>query len=42
VGYFDELQRATASSKQLDGESLVAMPARYSMRVLGPVPGGYS
>jgi len=42
VGYFDELERAAATSQPLDDESLVAMAARYSMRVLGPVPDGYS
>jgi len=42
VGYFDELQRAAATAEPLDGESLAAMAARYSMRVLGPVPDGYS
>jgi mannose-6-phosphate isomerase-like protein (cupin superfamily) len=42
VGYFDELERAAATSESLDDESLVAMAARYSMRVLGPVPDGYS
>jgi hypothetical protein len=42
VGYFDELERAAATSEPLDDESLVAMAARYSMRVLDPVPDGYS
>lgn len=42
VGYFDELERATATSEPLDDESLVAMAARYSMNVVGPVPDGYS
>lgn len=42
VGYFDELERAAALTEPLDGTSLVSMAARYNMRVLGPVPKGYS
>jgi hypothetical protein len=42
VGYFDELERAAAGSEPLDGESLLAMAARYNIRVAGPVPDGYS
>jgi quercetin dioxygenase-like cupin family protein len=42
VGYFDDLERAAAASATLDDESLVAMAARHHMRVLGPVPEGYS
>jgi mannose-6-phosphate isomerase-like protein (cupin superfamily) len=42
VGYFDDLERAAASADQLDTESLVSMAARHNMRVLGPVPEGYS
>jgi mannose-6-phosphate isomerase-like protein (cupin superfamily) len=42
VGYFDDLERAAAASTPLDGESLVTMAARHNMRVLGPVPEGYS
>jgi quercetin dioxygenase-like cupin family protein len=41
VGYFDELEREAAASEQLDDASLVAIAARYNMRVLGPVPEGY-
>ena len=42
VGYFDDLERAAAQGAPLDDESLVAMAARHKMRVLGPVPEGYS
>jgi quercetin dioxygenase-like cupin family protein len=42
VGYFDELQRAAAASELFDDDSLAQMAARYGMRVLGPVPEGYS
>jgi mannose-6-phosphate isomerase-like protein (cupin superfamily) len=42
VGYFDDLERAAASADPLDDESLVSMAARHNMRVLGPVPEGYS
>jgi mannose-6-phosphate isomerase-like protein (cupin superfamily) len=42
VGYFDDLERAAAASAPLDAESLVSMAARHNMRVLGPVPEGYS
>lgn len=43
VGYFDDLERAAAAaSAPLDDDSLVAMAARHNMRVLGPVPEGYS
>lgn len=42
VGYFDDLAATDAASSPLDAESLVAMAARHSMRVLGPVPDGYS
>ena len=42
VGYFDELERAASLSAPLDDTSLVAMAARHNMRVLGPVPDGYS
>jgi len=42
VGYFDELERAASRSEALDDASLVEMAARYHMRVLGPVPEGYS
>jgi quercetin dioxygenase-like cupin family protein len=42
VGYFDELERAVVTSEPLDDASLVTMAARYGMRVLGPVPDGYS
>ncbi len=42
VGYFDALERAAASSAPLDAESLVTMAAQHHMRVLGPVPEGYS
>jgi quercetin dioxygenase-like cupin family protein len=42
VGYFDELARAAAESSTLDDEELVEMAARHHMRVLGPVPEGYS
>lgn len=42
VGYFDELERAAAAPAPLDAESLVEMAARHQMRVMGPVPEGYS
>jgi quercetin dioxygenase-like cupin family protein len=42
VGYFDDLERAAAQGAPLDDESLVTMAARHHMRVLGPVPEGYS
>jgi mannose-6-phosphate isomerase-like protein (cupin superfamily) len=42
VGYFDDLERAAASADPLDDESLVSMAARHNMRLLGPVPEGYS
>ena len=42
VGYFDELERAASLSEPLDDTSLVTMAARYNMRVLGPVPEGYT
>ena len=42
VGYFDDLQRAATAQAPLDDESLAAMAARHNMRVLGPVPDGYS
>jgi mannose-6-phosphate isomerase-like protein (cupin superfamily) len=42
VGYFDELERAASRSEALDDASLVEMAARHHMRVLGPVPEGYS
>jgi len=42
VGYFDELERAAALSEPLDDTALATMAARYNMRVLGPVPEGYS
>ena len=42
VGYFDDMERAAAAASPLDDESLVEMAARHSMRVLGPVPEGYS
>ena len=42
MGYFDDLERAAAASTPLEGESLVTMAARHNMRVLGPVPEGYS
>jgi hypothetical protein len=42
VGYFDELGRAAATSPSLDDVTLVAMAVRYSMRVVGAVPDGYT
>lgn len=42
VAYFDELSLAAAEPATLDDQSLVTMAARHNMRVLGPVPEGYS
>lgn len=42
VGYFDELAHAAATERPMDDAALAAMAARYGMRVLGPVPEGYS
>lgn len=42
VGYFDDLERAAAASEPLDDESMVRMAARHHMRVIGPVPEGYT
>jgi mannose-6-phosphate isomerase-like protein (cupin superfamily) len=41
VGYFEELALVNAAGATLEPEGLSAMAARHSMRVLGPVPGGY-
>jgi quercetin dioxygenase-like cupin family protein len=41
VGYFDELAAAQAASATPDDDALTALAARYSMRVVGPVPDGY-
>lgn len=41
VGYFEELAAAEAAGRGMDEESLTALAARCSMRVLGPVPEGY-
>jgi mannose-6-phosphate isomerase-like protein (cupin superfamily) len=42
VGYFDEMADAVARGAVLDDAGLSAMAATYGMRVLGPVPEGYS
>jgi glyoxylate utilization-related uncharacterized protein len=42
IGYFDELAQAAAVAEPLDDAALVTMAARHGMRVLGPVPDGYS
>jgi quercetin dioxygenase-like cupin family protein len=42
VGYFDALERAAAAPAPLDDEALIAMAALHHMRVLGPVPEGYT
>jgi hypothetical protein len=36
------MKRAVDASAELDAESLQAMAARHHMRMLGPVPEGYS
>lgn len=41
LGYFDELADAIRRG-EVDPETLGAIAGRYSMRVLGPVPGGYA
>jgi len=41
VGYFDELAAATRAG-EVDDASLTEIAQRYSMEVLGPVPGGYT
>jgi mannose-6-phosphate isomerase-like protein (cupin superfamily) len=41
VDYFDELSRATRK-EHVDAELLSEIALRYSMEVLGPVPGGYA
>ncbi|GAC1611976.1 MAG: cupin domain-containing protein [Mycobacteriales bacterium] len=41
VGYFEELASANAAGTPLAPEQLSTMAARHSMRVIGPVPGGY-
>jgi mannose-6-phosphate isomerase-like protein (cupin superfamily) len=42
VGYFDELGGAADSGEVLDPDALAAMASRHGMRVVGPVPDGYS
>jgi Mannose-6-phosphate isomerase len=42
VGYFDELAHAARADDPLDAKALTELAARYSMRVLGPVPEGYA
>ena len=42
VGYFDDLASVAAASTPLDDDGLTTLAARHSMRVLGPVPKGYS
>jgi quercetin dioxygenase-like cupin family protein len=42
VGYFDELSQSAVTGGALDPSALESMAARYSMRVLGPVPEGYA
>jgi len=41
VGYFDELAAAIGAG-EVDDASLTEIAQRYSMEVLGPVPGGYT
>jgi quercetin dioxygenase-like cupin family protein len=41
TGYFDEMAAATAAGTLLDDAALTDLAARYSMRVIGPVPTGY-
>ena len=41
TGYFDEMAAASAAGVALDDAALTDLAARYSMRVLGPVPTGY-
>ncbi len=40
VDYFEGLAAAEAVGRGIDEESLAALAARCSMRVLGPVPEG--
>ena len=42
AGYFDELAGSAATGLTLAEQALIEMAARHSMRVLGPVPEGYS
>jgi quercetin dioxygenase-like cupin family protein len=42
VGYFDELAQAASADTPIDADGLTEIAARYSMRVLGPVPEGYA